>query len=49
MKNPSKRSLFGIVFLTVFLDVVGFSILFPLFPALLDHYLGLEGEHRPRG
>ena len=44
MKNPSKRSLFGIVFLTVFLDVVGFSILFPLFPALLDHYLGLEGE-----
>lgn len=44
MKTPSKRGVLGIVFLTVFLDVVGFSILFPLFPALLDHYLRLEGE-----
>jgi MFS family permease len=34
----------GVVFLTVFLDIVGFSILFPLFPALLEHYLALEGE-----
>lgn len=37
-----KRSVFGIVFLTIFLDMVGFSIIFPLFPALLDHYLFLE-------
>ena len=38
----SKKSVFGIVFLTIFLDMVGFSIIFPLFPAMLDHYLFLE-------
>lgn len=43
MKEASSRKLLGIVFLTVFLDVVGFSILFPLFPDLLRHYLSLEG------
>ena len=35
---PSKRTL-GIIFLTLFLDLVGFSIIFPLFPAMLDYYL----------
>lgn len=34
----AKRTL-GIVFLTLFLDLVGFSIIFPLFPAMLDYYL----------
>ena len=34
----------GLVFLTVFIDVVGFSIIFPLFPEMLKHYLALEGE-----
>lgn len=28
-----------IVFFTLFLDIIGFSIIFPLFPSLLDHYL----------
>lgn len=32
-----------VVLLTVFLDMVGFSILFPIFPRMLDHYLALEG------
>ncbi len=40
----APRSVLGIVFLTVFLDIVGFSIIFPLFPDLLDHYLALSGE-----
>ena len=40
--SDSKKSVFGIVFLTIFLDMVGFSIIFPLFPAMLDHYLFLE-------
>lgn len=40
-KNP--HAVLGVVFLTVFLDIVGFSILFPVFPELLDHYLSLEG------
>lgn len=33
----------GIVFVTVFLDLVGFSIIFPLFPEMLNYYLLLEG------
>lgn len=33
----------GLVFLTVFLDMVGFSIIFPLFPDMLDWYVGREG------
>lgn len=39
----TKRSVLGVVFLTVFLDIVGFSIVFPLFPGMLDHYLTQEG------
>jgi MFS family permease len=33
------RNRLGIIFLTLFLDLVGFSIIFPLFPAMLDYYL----------
>ena len=33
------RSSLGIIFLTLFLDLVGFSIIFPLFPAMLEYYL----------
>lgn len=40
MKKPTLL----IVFLTVFIDVVGFSIIFPLFPAMLDYYLELDGR-----
>jgi MFS family permease len=32
------------VFVTVFIDLMGFSIIFPLFPAMLRHYLAREGE-----
>lgn len=38
-----RRSTLGIVFLTLFLDLVGFSIIFPLFPAMLDYYLPQGG------
>jgi MFS family permease len=37
------RSPVPVVLLTVFLDMVGFSILFPVFPELLEHYLAREG------
>ena len=44
--NPSAvtgaRTL-QLVFLTLFLDLVGFSIIFPLFPAMLDYYLPQGG------
>lgn len=41
---PRRRSVLGLVFLTAFLDLAGFSILFPLFPDVLRHYFALEGE-----
>src|SRR6185503_5053477 len=41
--RASGGSPVGVVLLTVFLDMVGFSILFPIFPRMLDHYLALEG------
>ena len=37
-QSPGRRPL-GVIFLTLFLDLVGFSIIFPLFPAMLDYYL----------
>lgn len=37
------RSL-GVIFLTIFIDLLGFTIIFPLFPAILDHYLRVDGE-----
>ncbi|MFT5288342.1 MAG: MFS family permease [Planctomycetota bacterium] len=43
--QPKKsRGPMGLVLLIVFLDIVGFSILFPLYPEMLDHYVGLEGS-----
>lgn len=41
--RASRSGVLGLVFLTAFLDLVGFSIIFPLFPQLLDHYVALEG------
>lgn len=42
--SKASRSRLGVIFLTLFLDLVGFSIIFPLFPAMLDYYLpGAEG------
>lgn len=34
----------GVIFLTLFIDLVGFSIIFPLLPDLIGHYLQLEGH-----
>ncbi len=41
--QTQKLSL-GVIFLTLFIDLIGFSIIFPLFPGILDHYLAKEGE-----
>lgn len=38
-----KPRVMGAVFTTVLLDLIGFSVLFPLFPELLEHYLDREG------
>jgi MFS family permease len=39
----TRRHGVGAVWLTVFLDLAGFSIIFPLFPAMLHWYLRREG------
>jgi len=38
-----QRRILGLIFLTVFMDIVGFSIIIPLFPHLLKHYIENEG------
>ncbi len=41
-QGSADRATFGVIFLTIFLDMVGFSVIFTLFPAMLDHYLARE-------
>ena len=43
--NPEAKSTLKMVFATLFLDLVGFSIIFPLFPALAKHYLEVDGDN----
>ncbi|MFP6766614.1 MAG: MFS transporter, partial [Planctomycetaceae bacterium] len=40
--RPRRGSL-KVLFLTVFIDLVGFSIIFPLFPDMLEYYLEHDG------
>jgi MFS family permease len=41
---PARPLPLGVIFLTLYIDLVGFSIGFPLGPDLLAYYLGLEGN-----
>ena len=43
--GPRAQAAQKIVFLTLFLDLIGFSIIFPLFPALAEHYLKVDGDN----
>lgn len=40
--SPETRRATGIVFLTLFIDLVSFSIIFPLFPNMLTYYRDVE-------
>ncbi len=42
--SANPRRTLGLIFLTVFMDIVGFSVIIPLFPHLLDHYVRAEGS-----
>lgn len=42
--GAGSKSIVGILFLILFIDLVGFSIIFPLFPAMLDYYLERPGS-----
>ena len=44
MNAERKKSPIGVLFLTVFVDLVGFSIIFPLFPDMLEHYADPETD-----
>ena len=44
LSDKQKKATFGVVFLTIFMDMVGFSVIFPLFPSMLDHYLTREAS-----
>ena len=39
-----QRRILRLIFLTVFMDIIGFSVIIPLFPELLNHYIKLEGD-----
>ncbi len=45
MPMTENKNVLKIVFLTLFLDLVGFSIIFPLFPALAKHYIEVDGQN----
>lgn len=43
--SAEAKPVIKMVFLTLFLDLVGFSIIFPLFPSLAKHYLEVDSEN----
>lgn len=43
--TPSKPLSLGVIFLTLYIDLIGFSIFFPLGPELLRYYIA----HEPQG
>ncbi len=45
--GPEAKPVLKVVFVTLFLDLVGFSIIFPLFPHMLEHYLFQEQATGP--
>ena len=38
MSEQNKRSTYGVIFLTLFLDLIGFSIIFPVFAHIVSFY-----------
>lgn len=42
---PKRPLSLGVIFLTLYIDLIGFSIIFPLGPELLHHYLQVEGDN----
>ncbi len=43
--GKEAKSTVKIVFLTLFLDLIGFSIIFPLFPSLAEYYLRTDSDN----
>ncbi len=43
LSAPPRPLSLGVIFLTLYIDLIGFSIIFPLGPDLLKHYLAVDG------
>ena len=43
LSDAESKRILRIVFFIVFLDMAGFSVIFPLFPSMLDYYIAREG------
>lgn len=41
---PARPLSLGVIFLTLYIDLIGFSIIFPLGPDLLEYYLKIDGH-----
>ena len=39
---PKRPLSLGVIFLTLYIDLIGFSIIFPLVPQLMSHYLAVD-------
>lgn len=44
MEDKERKGVLKVVFLTIFIDLVGFSIIFPLFPEMLEYYFGNDAS-----
>lgn len=42
---PESKKILKLIFLTMFLDLVGFSIIFPMFPAMAKYYLEVDRDN----
>jgi hypothetical protein len=42
---PESKRILKLIFLTMFLDLVGFSIIFPMFPAMAKYYLAIDSDN----
>ena len=42
--TPKRPLSLGVIFLTLYVDLIGFSIVFPLGPSLIDYYLKIDGQ-----
>jgi ferrochelatase len=43
--TPEAKKVLKLMFLTMFLDLVGFSIIFPMFPAMAKYYLSVDKDN----
>ena len=44
IEKPKRALSLGVIFLTLYIDLIGFSSIFPLGPDLLGHYLSTDGR-----